>query len=310
MMIENVRSDRPGELCQGLWYLGRPESGIYWLEGSERALLISGGMSYIVPSVVEQMERFGLNGDRLTGILILHCHFDHVGVVPYFKRRYPDVTVYASKRAWEILGRDKTIDTINAFSKVVAARMEMADALASFESDWFPELTGVGVSEGDRISLGDREVMIIETPGHSSCSISGYVPQIKALFPSDGGGVPFGDTIISCGNSNYTQYQDSLARLKDLDVDYLCADHYGYLCGEEAARFVKRSIEIAAVERAQMEEVYLRTKDIDAAAHEIAAAFLQKNPDYFLSEEIYTGVMRQVIRHLASCIDGPRQSEA
>lgn len=68
-----------------------------------------------------------------------------------------------------------------------------------------------------------------ETPGQSSCSVSLYVPSVKALFPSDGGGIPCKEMILAARNSNFTKYQESLEKLKDLDVAFLCSDHYGYV---------------------------------------------------------------------------------
>ncbi|MGC8658870.1 MAG: MBL fold metallo-hydrolase, partial [Desulfomonilaceae bacterium] len=156
--MQKLRSDQPGKVCDGLWYLGRPESGVYWLQGSEGALIISGGTSYITADVIDQMQRFQLDGSELTGILILHAHFDHVGVVPYFKRRYPDLTVYASKRAWELLSNPKVVATINDFSRFLAERLGMVDAISELDLDWQMGMFGQTVSEGDVISLGDQQI--------------------------------------------------------------------------------------------------------------------------------------------------------
>ena len=128
----------------------------------------------------------------------------------------------------------KAINTINAFSGMVTERMGRVEECSGLDLEWREDVDGASVSEGDLIGIGDMEVQIFETPGHSSCSISAYVPQIKALFPSDGGGIPYRDTIVTPGNSNFTLFQESLEKLKDLDVEYLCADHYGYIVGEEA----------------------------------------------------------------------------
>jgi len=149
-------------------------------------------------------------------------------------------------------------------------------------------------------------VHIFETPGHSSCSISAYVPRIKALFPSDGGGIPYKQTIISSGNSNYTKYEQSLEKLKDLEVAYLCADHFGYVKGEEARRFISSAIECAKKHRAKIEKIYARTRVEEAAAKELVNAFYAENSDYLLSPDIYEGVYRQMVRHIARAMEGKR----
>ncbi len=84
-----MRIRHPGKVCERLWYLGREESGVYLLEGRDGFLVINGGLSYIVPDVLKQMEDVGIDEGRITKLLILHSHFDHVGIVPFLKRRHP-----------------------------------------------------------------------------------------------------------------------------------------------------------------------------------------------------------------------------
>ena len=240
-----MRTRSPGKVREQLWYLGREESGVYLLEGKDGSMLISGGMSYIIPDLLQQLKEFGIDEMRIKKLLILHAHFDHLGIVPFFKRRYPGLEVYASQRGWEILRMAKAIDTINDFSRRVTNRVGKEEICSIYDLDWRDDVAGKTVREGDRIDLGSLEVTLWEIPGHSSCCIAAYVPALKALFPTDGGGIPFDQTIITSGNSNFTKYQQNLERLKTLDVEHYCADHYGYVTGEEAREFIPRTIEIA-----------------------------------------------------------------
>jgi glyoxylase-like metal-dependent hydrolase (beta-lactamase superfamily II) len=299
-----MRIRKPGKVLDHLWYLGHQESGVYLLDGGDEAMIINGGLRYIVPEVLRQFDEFGLNEEKISKLLILHSHFDHVGIVPFFKRRHPDLEIYASGRAWKILGMQDAIDTINEFSRRVTEKMGMAERCTGYDVNWRNDVSGVAVSEGDGISVGDTELHILETPGHSSCHISAYAPQLKVLFPSDGGGVPHKETIIPAGNSNYTQFQHSLERLKDLEFDYLCADHYGCFAREEARNFILRSIDLAREHRAVMEEAYRWTGNVEVAAQGMTTSFYAENPDYFLSPEIMEAVYRQMIRHIAKALDG------
>ena len=298
-----MRIRQPGKIRNNLWYLGREESAVYLLEGRDESMLISGGMNYLVPIVLRQFSDFAIDTERITKILILHAHFDHVGIVPFFKRSRPDLTVYASARAWERLGMPETIETINAFSSNALERMDMVEACSAYDLTWRNDISGVIVSERERIELGEMPVQIYETPGHSSCSISAYVPTMKVLFPSDAGGVPYKQTIITSGNSNYTQFQQSLEKLKDLEVDYLCADHYGYVTGDEARDFIARAIELAHEHRKKMEHLYRRTQDVNVAAKKMVNSIYTAHPDYFLSPHVLEGVYRQMVRHIAGCME-------
>jgi glyoxylase-like metal-dependent hydrolase (beta-lactamase superfamily II) len=298
-----VRIREPGTIRDNLWYLGSEESAVYLLEGRDESMLISGGMNYLVPVLLRQFSDFAIDQKRITKILILHAHFDHVGIIPYFKRSRPDIEVYASARAWERLGMPEAIETINLFSNNAVERMGMKEACSAYDLTWRNDISGVIVSEGECIDLGGIAVRIFETPGHSSCSISAYIPKLKALFPSDGGGVPYKQTIITSGNSDYTQFQQSLEKLKDLEVDYLCADHYGYVTGDEARNFIAQAIELAHGHRKKMEHLYLRTKDVDVAAKKMVNSIYTAHPDYFLSPDVLEGVYRQMVRHIARCME-------
>jgi glyoxylase-like metal-dependent hydrolase (beta-lactamase superfamily II) len=247
---------------------------------------------------------FNIDEGRITKLLILHSHFDHVGIVPFMKRRLPQAEVYASERAWEILTMEKAIRTINEFSRTVARRMRKDEVYSIYDLEWRDDVTGKVVRDGDALDLGGVTVSILEIPGHSSCSIAAYVPEWKALFPTDGGGIPFRETFITSGNSNYTKYQEGLEKLKNLDVEYYCADHYGYVTGEEAREFIPKTIEMARKHRAELEEAYRSTGDIDEAAKAMVNSFYDENRGYFLSPEIFIDVYRQMVRHIAGAMEG------
>jgi glyoxylase-like metal-dependent hydrolase (beta-lactamase superfamily II) len=162
----------------------------------------------------------------------------------------------------------------------------------------------VAVSEGTTIDLGGLTVKILETPGHSSCSVSAYVPELKALFPSDGGGIPYGEMILPAGNSNFTQYQRSLEKLSALRVEILCADHYGYVTGREAEGYIGCSIDAAREKRAAIEALLRRTGSIEETVRDLVDDIYTRQPGYFLSPEIYAGVYRQTVRHIAGALEG------
>lgn len=297
-----MRIRETGKVRDHLWHLGHEASGVYLLEGSEGSIIISGGISCIVPAMLHQIESYRIDMARVKKILILHSHFDHVGIVPFLKRAWSDMEIYASERAWEILSMPKAIETINAFNRSIIERMGMVEACSEYELDWRDDISGTAVYEGDEIDLGDVKLQIFETPGHSSCSITAYEPEFKILFPSDGGGIPYQDIVLTSGNSNFTKFQKSLEKLKALEVNVYCADHYGYVVGEEARDFILRSIHAAEDHRALIEKVYLRTNDIDRATRELVAFFYAENDNYFLPPEIFEAVYRQMVRHIAGAM--------
>jgi len=295
-----MRIRKAGKITEHLWYFGREEAGVYILEGRDGAIMINGGMSFILPDVLQQMSTFGINAERIRKILILHSHFDHVGIVPYFTRNYPGIEIYASAPAWKILAMPKAIEVINNFSRLSVKQVGVEGILNSYDIDWRDDITGITLAEGDVIDLGDVALSILETPGHSNCSITAFEPEKKAMFASDAAGVPYQNFCFPSMNTNIAQYLESLEKLKKLPVSYLCADHYGYITGDEAVRFVDLTIEEGCKWKAIMEDVYRSCGgDIDAAGKAITDHFYQQMPDYFITREILEGVFKQMLKFIS-----------
>lgn len=75
--------------------LGRRESCVYLIDGGSEYVLLGGGMSYIIPDILKQMNLFGIEEKMITRIITHHAHLDHVGIVPFFKKRWPRIKVLA-----------------------------------------------------------------------------------------------------------------------------------------------------------------------------------------------------------------------
>ncbi len=295
-----MRITEAGKVTEGIWFLGSEESGLYLVEGSSSSMLVSSGMSWLADDVLEQMKRFNLDEERIEKILILHAHFDHIGLVPLFTRRLPEAKVYGAAAAWKAIGDPRIMERVNHYNRKMAKRYGRPNIFESYDLEWRDDIKGFTVSEGDRLDCGDLGIEIIEIPGHSPCSIAAYEPSTKTLFPSDGGGIPFKDTIIPSGTFNYTLFQESLEKLGLLEVDHFCADHGGYIKGEDARQFVRKAMDAARDFRKLMERVYRRSGSVEAAVGRLVSIALAARPDYFLNRDILEGIYLQMIRHVAS----------
>lgn len=294
-----MRRSKAGKVNDFLWYLGCEEAGVYILEGRESSIMINGGMFHILPDVLEQMKEFSIDVRKIRKILILHSHFDHLGIIPYFKRTWPKIDVMASARTWEILSMRKSIVAINAFNYFVKNRIGNGGSLKGYDVFWRNDITGMAVSEEDYIDLGGLTVQILATPGHSSCSISAYEPSIGALFASDAGGIPFENTSIPLGNSNFNQYQASLEKLSHLPVSYLCADHYGYITGEEARHFIALTIEEAKKFRCAIERALKQFGNVNQAYRFLREEIYWVDPDNFVFPVITEAILINILNQFA-----------
>ena len=138
-----VRIRTLGKITEGLWCLGQKEACVYLLEGKEESMLINAGTVYLVPLLLRQFRDFGIDEARITRLLMLHSHYDHVGIAPFFKRRNENLALYASARGWRILGMPRVVKAINEAGRQAATRMGMATLYKDYPVAWGDDVTGV-----------------------------------------------------------------------------------------------------------------------------------------------------------------------
>jgi hypothetical protein len=101
-------------------------------------------------------------------------------------------------------------------------------------------------------------------------------------------------------NTNMTQYLASLEKLKPLPVSYLCGDHYGYITGDEASRFLDLTFKEGVKWKAIMEDICRKYGgDIDVAGKAITDYFYKQMPDYFIQRDILEGVFKQMLKFIS-----------
>lgn len=145
--------------------------------------------------IQEALEKEGV---EVRYLLLTHGHYDHTTAVPALHRVYPQADIYIHHA-----------DANGAGSTLFPLAGEVDD-LKLYD-------------EGDVIRLGDHEIQVLHTPGHSPGSVTLKVEDV--LFT--------GDTLFagSCGRTDlrggsYEQIMQSLKRLGELKGDFhVCPGH-------------------------------------------------------------------------------------
>ena len=294
-----VRYLTPQTIHPRIEYLRRQEMNVYLLKGKEY-MIIEGGMSYIVPDILKQFQERGIDLNRITRLLILHSHFDHCGIGPFFKRRISGLKIAGSRRSQELYLKEKVIQFIRDRNREMIQLLKMEKVAAELDLEFDRMVIDEVVREGDTIDLGEGvEVRIMEMPGHSSCSVAAYVQSLRALFPSDAGGIPGeGEEVFPSGNEDFILYQKSLEKLRPLEVEIVCLARNGAFLGQDAQNYVSRSIEEAEKMRLEI----LRQFQGAAEPEEKLARLAKERYDGLKSRDIpwdvYLGLMRGVVRKI------------
>jgi 2-aminobenzoylacetyl-CoA thioesterase len=296
---EEMIKEKPGFVTDRILLLGRKESCVYLLKGRREYAILGGGMAYIVPDVTHQLKKFSIDEKKINRIVILHSHFDHCGIVPFFKKRWPWVKISSSPRAKELLTKPEVVENISSLNQLLLGE----HGLEKLAVDMGIEFDGIHVDDvvkgGDVLACDDLSMEVIDVPGHSSCSIAVYVPQEKAMFASDAGGIPFGDKIFTAANSNFDKYLESLQKMAGYEIGVYLAEHYGARAGNDGRHFLKKSMDAAKETRMVLEASYAKTKDIEMSTQEETDRVLGWMPDGFMPREIIAMVVRQMMRFIA-----------
>ena len=288
----------PGRVTDRLDFLGTHENCLYLLRGKE-AMIIGGGMSWTAPSLEKQFSVMDFEPDKLRYLVIAHSHFDHCGAVPYLKRKFPHMQILAAAYSKEVFSKEKAVSFIAATNKQMIDRLELQGEYERLNLAFDGVHVDRVVAEGDIIELGDNiEAHFMEVPGHTRCCIAVYVPELRALFPSDAAPPPTEDAsefFFPGAQYDFSMYKESLERLANYEVEICAFEHRGVVTGDQAMHVLRDGLRRTEEFKNRVVELYRQTGDIDKTAQGIAADTSASSQFEFMDLELQTTVLKTVI---------------
>jgi glyoxylase-like metal-dependent hydrolase (beta-lactamase superfamily II) len=177
-----------------------------------KRILIDPGHFQLFGHVQDGLSRLSLFLEDIDLVIITHGHPDHMEAAGRFSGVSSSIAVSAVE-----------MDFIRTLPPPLAAALGVRD----FE----PEIL---LQEGN-LKVGDIELQVLHTPGHSPGSVCLYWPETKALFAGD---VVFnqgvGRTDLPGGAGQ--RLKDSINVISRLDVEYLLTGHGDIVSGRENVR--------------------------------------------------------------------------
>jgi glyoxylase-like metal-dependent hydrolase (beta-lactamase superfamily II) len=243
--------DPPREIVNDLWMLGTNPYPLYLSKGIESGTIFEGGTGAMGFVVRDQLQTLGIGADFVTQVVLTHAHPDHVMAVPLLREMFPSATVLASEAASKTLRNEKAI----------ASFCQMDDTV----TDW---LIGKGLitddcrrppvpeneitvdrllKEGNTVDVDEGiSFQVIETPGHSECSLSFFEPNAKVLIISDATGYYLPDDDVWWPNyfSGYGPYVASIEKLAQVGAGVLCLSHNAVIQGaDDVAAYFRNTLD-------------------------------------------------------------------
>jgi len=188
--------------------------------------LIEAGFAVQASDIQEAVGRVGYNIRKLSYIIPTHVHSDHAGGAGLLARQLPQTKVVAYSRAIKVLTNPSILERLmQGFRQVFGEDApERFGEMLPIAEDRF-----VSVEDGDHISLGERELKVIHTPGHDPNHLCFLETKSKGLFCGDALGGYFSEaevtlTPIAPGSDPILMLQ-SIDKLRELDPAILFFSH-------------------------------------------------------------------------------------
>jgi len=293
--------DKPGKIADGLYLMGQKSNLVYLVQGKQ-SMIIGGGMNWIAPHLEQQFIDMHVDPHDIKYLVIQHTHFDHVGAVPYLKTKFPWIKIFATGSAKKILSKEKAISYIKSGNNRVLGITVSPDRYNEWEMTVDKIEVDETINNNTVIELGNGiDVHFIETPGHSPCSVSVYIPKLKAIFPSDSAPCALGSIqklISPSPQYDWSLYKQSLQDLLQYDIEVCCFEHEAAVTGEDARTVLVNGLNLCTEYEKYILGLYNESGDIEKVASQDAVDMTNSMDWNFYDEELGILASRIVVRNI------------
>lgn len=273
----------------------------YIIKGRQRHLMIDAGMNLIGPAYIASFEKVFGDKNALDYVFATHSHFDHVGSIPYLKRKLPDLQAGAFERVGTLMKKKSVLDLMTSLSEL--QRGFYQDIVGDEDVRLEPVNFEFNLKEGDRFDLGGLTCEVYEVPGHTGDSLAFFIPEIRALFAGEACGLPEGDKDSHAKAeflSSYDDYVSSLDKLIGLHPKFIGMAHLWVFTDGDATEFLQRSREATPRYR-ELIETYLDAAngDINDAVQLMAKKEYDEKGTIAQPRESYLENLKAQVRQVA-----------
>jgi glyoxylase-like metal-dependent hydrolase (beta-lactamase superfamily II) len=243
----------------------------YLLDAAEPTLVETGPGTSVEP-VALALDHFGIGPRELAHIVLTHIHLDHAGGVGQLAERFPTATVWVHER-----GAAHLVDPTRLVASTarVWGEREMRELFGPAEP--VDDERVRPLHDADVIRMGDRELEVLDTPGHASHHVALADSRTGAVFTGDALGIHVPDLPVLRPATpppefDLERYVASIERIRGAARSLLLFAHFGPLTDVDGTceLAIRRVRDWAGV----VENGLRETEDPDELAARLEAAAL------------------------------------
>lgn len=189
------------------------ETHCYLLNGRYSSLLIDTGLGVgNIKKVVDNLTNLPIK------VVTTHVHWDHIGGHKYFD----NIGVYETEKDW--INTNFPIPLSVVKMNLLKEPCEFPKEFDSEQYQIYQGQISFLLHENDVISLGDRNIKVIHTPGHSPGHICFYEIERNYLYSGD---LIYEGTLDAFyPSTNPYQFMNSVKKMKELAVKKVLPAHH------------------------------------------------------------------------------------
>lgn len=286
--------DPPVKILDNFWMLGTNLYPLYLLQASRGGTIVEGGTGAMGPVLRDQLTQLDIVPDSIRQVIVTHAHPDHVMAVPLFREMFPAVKVIASAAAARTLQAEKAVAFFCKMDDMLTGALIQSGVVGEQHRRGPLATNQISVDrvvqEGDAIEVDEGVALeVLETPGHSDCSLSFYDRARRVLIISDATGyyLPEQDTWWPNYFADYAAYLRSIERLAALDAEVLCLSHNAVIRGaDDVQDYFRRALAITQAYHGRILADARAGQTPDQIAAALGAEVYEKTqlmpPDFFV----------------------------
>ena len=161
-------------------------AAVHIIEHSGRAAVVDVGTNHSVPHLLAALAELGIERGAVELVLLTHVHLDHAGGAGLALRELPNARAVLHPR-----GTTHMADPARLIAGTIAVYGEEAYRALYGELLPIARERMVAMHDGQRLSLGGRELLLLETPGHALHHYSIVDLAYANVFTGDTFGVSY-----------------------------------------------------------------------------------------------------------------------